>query len=192
MFMRALVPWLLLLVGSLAAGCGSSGEAPAAETKASEGEAQAAPAASTPVAARPAAAQPSAEQPVQHPDPSLPVAKRMLGKWRMDLDKVPDAALTEEFRKLKKQGKAKQLLITYTVTDTEFSMETFGNGSIWRTRFDYEILRESGDALVLKKTDEQGKQSEVGVVLKEDDQLFIGTGNGAVPLQRIALPEPKR
>jgi hypothetical protein len=188
MFVRLLLPWALLLLGSLAAACGSSGEAAtAAETKTSEARAQPAPSATQPPPAAPAA-----EQPVQHPDPSLPVAKRMLGKWRMDLDKVPDAALTEDFRKLKKQGKAKQLLITYTVTDTEFSMETFGNGSIWRTRFNYEILRESGDALVLKKTDEQGKQSEVGVVLKADDQLFIGTGNGAVPLQRIALPEPRR
>jgi len=115
----------------------------------------------------------------------------MLGKWRMDLDKVPDKALTDEFRKLKQQGKASKLLITYTVTDTHFAMEAFGT-SIWRNRFQYEILRESGDALVLKKTDEQGKMSEVGVVLKEDDQLFIGTGNGAVPLQRLALPEPKR
>jgi hypothetical protein len=178
--MRMLV---LFSAASLVAACGSRGEpAPAAEANAGQPPVQAAAAASKAAAGA---------QPVQHPDPSLPVAKRILGKWRMDLDKVPDAALTEEFRKLKRQGKASQLLITYTVTDTQFSMEAFGSSSIWRNRFDYEILRESGDALVLKKTDEQGKMSEVGVVLKADDQLYIGTGNGAVPLQRISLPEKR-
>jgi hypothetical protein len=183
--MRLLV---LFSAGLLTVACGSSGApAPAAEANAGQ-----TPVPAVPTANNPAAPPAASAQPVQRPDPSLPVAKRMQGKWRMDLDKVPDSALTEEFRKLKKQGKAGKMLITYTVTDTHFSMEAFGSSSIWRNRFEYEILRESGDALVLKKTDEQGKQSQVGVVLKEDDQLIIGTGSGAVPLQRISLPEPKR
>lgn len=174
--------WLLVTSSLLlAAACGSKADSPAAAE---------APAAEAPPSAQPAA--PSAPKPVEHPDPSLPVSKRMQGKWRMDIDKVPDAALTEEFRKLKQQGKGKQLLITYTVTDTEFSMETHAPGSVYRSRFQYEILRESGDGMILKKIDEQGKASEVGIVLKEDDQLIIGAGLGAVPLQRLALPEARR
>jgi hypothetical protein len=187
-------PVLFAVLAVFALACGSKADqVPAAEASGDQS------AASKPV---PIPAPKAAPQPVQHPDPSLPVSKRMLGKWRMDLDKVPDTALTEEFRKLKKQGKAGSLLITYTVTDTQFSMEAFGSSSIWRNRFDYEILRESGDGLLLKKTDEAGETSQVGVVLKDDDQLIIGTGNGAVPLQRLSLgapalrggasPEPKR
>ncbi|HMI90282.1 MAG TPA: hypothetical protein VK509_02910, partial [Polyangiales bacterium] len=75
--MRMLV---LFSAGWLAAACGSSGEpAPAAEANAGQPPAQAALAASKPAAINPAAG----AQPVQHPDPSLPVAKRILGKWRM-------------------------------------------------------------------------------------------------------------
>ena len=170
----------LALSWSLLAACGSGSESPAAAE---------APAAEAPPPAR---KPPPAPPAVQHPDPSLPVSKRMQGKWRMDIDKVPDAALTDEFRKLKRQGKGKQLLVTYTITDTEFSTEALGPNSIYRSRFQYEILREAGDAMLLKKIDDQGKMSEVGVVLKKNDELIIGVGNGAVPLQRLALPESTR
>ena len=128
---------------------------------------------------------------VQHPDPSLPMSKRIQGLWRMDLAKVPDTALTEQFRKLKKQGKAKQLRIEYRVTDTEFVLTSFGPNGPVSNRFTYEILNEGPHAMVLKKSDDTGKTQEIGVALK-DDQLIIGTGNGEVPLQRVAMPEGVR
>jgi hypothetical protein len=130
--------------------------------------------------------------PVKPPDPSLPVSKRIQGKWRMDIARVPDTALTPEFLKLKRSGKAGTLLVQYTITDTDFTMEAYGTKAIWHNRFDYEILKEEDNALLLKKTDETGKTSDIAVVLKPDDELIIGTGNGQVPLQRIALPEHAR
>lgn len=143
--------------------------------------------------AKPAAAAPAApDAPVPHPDPSLPMSKRIQGKWRMDISKVPDSALTEEFRKLKQRGKADTLSIVYTVTDTRFSLDARSGRNVWRNSFDYEILREQGDAMLLKRIDEYGQSSEVGVVLKDDDQLILGAGRGAVPMERIAPPEQAR
>jgi hypothetical protein len=141
----------------------------------------------------PAAAAPAVpEGPVQHPDPSLPVSKRMQGRWRLDIDKVPDIALTKQFRDAKAQGKSKQVRIEYLVTDTEFSMSAFGDRGPTVTRFSYEIASEETDHVLLKRLAEDGTSQQINVVLHDDDVLRMGTGSGEVPLQRISLPEKLR
>ena len=170
------------LLASALAGC--SGSAPTST------EAEPTP---TKAALPPAAAAPAApDGPVQHPDPSLPVSKRMQGRWRMDIDKVPDIALTKQFRDAKSQGKSKQVRIEYLVTDTEFSMAAYGDRGPTVTRFNYEIASEETDHVLLKRLAEDGTQQQINVVLHDDDVLRIGTGSGEVPLQRIALPEKLR
>jgi hypothetical protein len=173
----------LVALALIASACGShDAAAPAAEPAGASSKAPAAP----------ASAAPTAPVPIKPPDPSLPMSKRILGKWRMDIGRVPDTALTPEFLKLKRTGKAASMLITYTITDTDFTMQAFGAKSIWHHRFDYEILREEANTLLLKKTDDQGKSSEIGIMLKPNDELVIGTGSGQVPLQRVGLPEHAR
>jgi hypothetical protein len=173
----------LAALALIAAACGSHDPAsPAAEPAGANSRA---PAAQTNAA-------PAALVAIKPPDPSLPVTKRILGKWRMDIARTPDTALTPEFLKLKRSGKAASMLITYTITDTDFTMEAFGAKSIWHHRFDYEILKEEDNTLLLKKTDDQGKSSEIGVMLKPNDELVIGTGNGQVPLYRVGPPEHVR
>lgn len=132
------------------------------------------------------------EAPVQHPDPSLPVSKRMQGRWRLNIDEVPDIALTTQFRDLKRQGKGKQVRIEYTVTDTEFSMAAYGDRGPTITRFSYEIASEESDRVLLKRIAEDGSSQQINVVLRDDDVLRMGTGSGEVPLKRVALPEKVR
>ena len=186
----------LAALALIAAACGSHDAAsPAAEPAGANSNSGTAPALRGGASLAPAAqvnAAPAAPVPIKPPDPSLPMSKRILGKWRMDIARTPDTALTAEFLKLKRSGKAASMLITYTITDTDFTMEAFGAKSIWHHRFDYEILKEEDNTLLLKKTDDQGKSSEIGVMLKPNDELVIGTGNGQVPLQRVGLPEHVR
>jgi hypothetical protein len=117
-------------------------------------------------------------------DPGASASKRMLGRWRMDLQTTPDSALTKEFLDLKRKGKSDQVRIEYVVTDTEFILDTYGlNRS--HIRWHYEILREGGDGLHLKKTEENGQTSEIAILVKGVDELVIGTGSGQVPLKRV-------
>ena len=110
----------------------------------------------------------------------------------MDIDKVPNIALTQQFRDLKKQGKGQQVRIEYTVTDTEFSLAQYGDRGPTITRFSYEIASEETDHVLLKRLDEHGGSQQINVVLHDDDVLRMGTGSGEVPLQRVALPENVR
>jgi hypothetical protein len=177
---------VLMALIAVLVGCSGSGSGSA---PGSGSETKHEPAPSTPSAA--VAAAPVPEGPAPAPDPSLPVSKRMQGRWRLDVDKVPDIALTKQFRDIKKQGQGKQVRIEYLVTDTEFTVTNGSRGPVL-TRFDYEIASEESDRVLLKRLDDQGKQQQINVVLREDDVLRIGTGSGEVPLQRVALPEKVR
>ena len=114
----------------------------------------------------------------------------MQGRWRLDIDKVPDIALTKQFHDLKKQGK--QVRIEYTVTDIVFSVAAYGDRGPTLTRFSYEIATEEAGHVLLKRIAEDGSSQQINVVLHDDDVLRMGTGSGEVPLQRVALPETLR
>ena len=116
----------------------------------------------------------------------------MQGRWRLDIDKVPDIALTKQFRDMKRAGKGQQVRVEYLITDIEFSMAAYGDRGPTVTRFSYEIASEESDRVLLKRIDDAGKEQQINVVLRDDDVLRMGTGSGEVPLQRIALPEPMR
>ena len=173
-----------LAAGPLLGACGGQGEAASVPPAASAAPAPA----TTPTPPAPAPA-PVPSGPVEHPDPSLPVSKRIQGRWRLDIDKVQNIALTKQFRDLKKQGKGKQLLIEYTVSDTEFVLTTSGERGPVTTRFDYEIASEGEDTMLLKRIAANGESQQINIVLHDDDVLRMGTGSGEVPLQRVALPE---
>ncbi len=117
-------------------------------------------------------------------DPSRPASERIRGRWRMNVAGVPDTALTEDFRKAKQQGRADQLRIEYTITESEFVLDTWGPAGRQHKKFHYEILKEIDNSLMLKRIGEDGKEQEIPAVLK-DGKLIIGTGNGEVPLERI-------
>jgi hypothetical protein len=116
----------------------------------------------------------------------------MQGRWRLDIDKVPDIALTKQYRDLKREGKGQLVRIEYVVTDTEFSVAAYGDRGPTLTRFSYEIANEESDRVLLKRTGEDGSTQQINVVLRDDDVLRMGTGSGEVPLQRVALPERVR
>jgi hypothetical protein len=191
-----IVGFIALLRG--AAACGGE---PTAETSGDDWVADppaAAAAKPSPSAAPPAAPSapgtPSAAAPAAagRPDPSLPLSKRIQGLWRMDLNKVPNTALTDQFLKIKKKGKAGELRIEYRVTDTEFTLTTMGERGPVSTRFAYEILNEGQNVLLVKRIQPDGKEQTIPIALDENDRLVIGTGNGEVPLERIELPENLR
>ena len=117
-------------------------------------------------------------------DESRPPSERIQGKWKMDIATVPDGALTKEFIEWKRQGKAKQLRVEYTITASEFTVDKWGPGGRMHKRFHYEILKEIDNSLMLKRFDEAGVPQEIPAVLR-DGKLIIGTGGGKVPLERI-------
>lgn len=179
--MRALLPPLLCSCVALLLACGAGDEA------AGGGGAQTGkPAASEDgLPAKPAqdeSAKAATSPPVD--DESRPPSERIRGRWRMNVDEVPDTALTEDFRKWKKQGKGDQLRIEYTITEADFTLDSWGPRGRMQKKWHYEITKEMDNSLMLKRIGDDGQTQDIPAVLK-DGKLIIGTGAGEVPLERI-------
>ena len=114
----------------------------------------------------------------------LPASKRLLGKWLLKLDEVPDSALTKEFRELKKSGKGDEMYIEYTFTESDFRLLKTGAGGLVKLRWHYQILNEVGDRLELQREDPDGSTKKIGITFTDADTMILGTGTGMVPLTR--------
>ena len=151
-----LIAWL-----ALCAACGGS------EVQSEPSERSAAPAAPR----QPASTKPAA---VAAPDPSLPVSKRMQGRWLVNLQQVPRAVLKE-------QGIPPKSRIEYLITDNEFILDAAGR----RVRWHYEIVSESGNEIVLRKTDGVNAPEEATVRVIGNRLLINKEGETPLPLDRI-------
>ena len=117
-------------------------------------------------------------------DPSWPASKRIIGTWRMNVNETPDTALNAQMRTLKEQGKAAQIRVEYRVTDGEFILDSYGALGRSQQRWSYEIVRESGDELMLKRHDIQDNQNSTRALV-HGDRLMIGFPPVQTVLDRI-------
>ncbi|MGD8861622.1 MAG: hypothetical protein PVI30_16555 [Myxococcales bacterium] len=119
------------------------------------------------------------------PDPdSLPLAERIQGRWLMDLNTVPDGALTPELIEAKRAGGQGLVPKIITVTDTRFRLEPKGSGPGQRDEWHYEIVKEYDGVLTLRRTDGPQAGQEVEVRF-QDGLMQLGTAGGKIPLQRM-------
>jgi len=152
---------LWIACAALLAGCGGS----EARSEPSQGSPAAAP------TRQRANAQPA---PVPAPDRTLPASKRIQGKWLVNLKLVPRAALKET-------GLDPKTRIEYAITDSEFIMDAAGR----RARWHYEIIRESGDDLVLRKVDGSDPPQEATLKVVGNRLSISKEGETPLPLDRI-------
>jgi hypothetical protein len=180
--MRALLPPLLCSCAALLLACGGGDKvAGGGGAEADEKPAEASPGVE---AAKPAGDEPAKAAAPSVDDESRPPSERIKGRWRMNVDEVPDTALTEDFRKWKQQGKGDQLRIEYTITEADFTLDSWGPRGRMQKKWHYEITKEMDNSLMLKRIGDDGQTQDIPAVLK-DGKLIIGTGAGEVPLERI-------
>jgi len=130
-------------------------------------------------------AKPAAAKPAAADEASRPPSERLLGRWKMELAKVPDTALTKELREMKKEGTAAKVRVEYTITASEFTMDKWGPGGRVRQKWHYEILKELDDSLLLKRLHEDSGEGQEVPAEFRNGALILGTDAGKVSLQRI-------
>ena len=125
----------------------------------------------------------SADKKPFHHSPNIPASKRILGTWEMDINNVPEAAMTADLRQFKEQGMADKVRIEYTFTDTEFILEKMGAGGYVKRNWHYQILSEQDNKLELERVDDCGKPTKVEVLVR-GTTIWIGFGRARIPLTR--------
>jgi hypothetical protein len=145
---------------------GGSDEAPGSETE-----------------SKPAAGSEPEPETAKDPD-SLPLAERIQGRWLMDLNTVPDGALTRELLEAKRSGHPQFPPTIITVSDTRFVLEPKGGGPGRRDDWHYEIVKEFDGVLTLRRTDGPQADQEVEVRF-EDGRMLLGMAGGKIPLSRM-------
>jgi hypothetical protein len=118
-------------------------------------------------------------------DPKWPASKRIVGTWRMNAAATLDTALSPEMRKLKEAGKANQIRMEYRITDTEFIVDSYGALGRNQMRWSYEIVKESGNTLLLKRNDTKIDGDATQAELRGDRFMVIGFGPAQTMLERI-------
>ena len=96
-----------------------------------------------------------------------------------------DTALSPEMRKLKEAGKANQIRMEYRITDTEFIVDSYGALGRNQMRWSYEIVKESGNTLLLKRNDTKIDGDATQAELRGDRFMVIGFGPAQTMLERI-------
>ena len=147
---------LTLLCGLLVSGCGKDAKATSAEG--------------------------AGKKPFHH-SMNLPSSKRVLGSWEMDLDNVPQAAMTPDLQQYVDQGLSDKVRIVYTFTDTEFILEKMGAGGYVHRKWHYQIVEEDAEKLVLERLDDTGKPTKVEVIVR-GAVIWVGFGKARIPLTR--------
>ena len=117
-------------------------------------------------------------------DPKWPASKRIVGTWRMNAASTLDTALSPAMLKLKQEGKADQIRMEYRITDTEFIVDSYGALGRSQMRWSYEIVRETGDTLLLKRSGLKHDEDATQAVLRSG-HLVIGFGPAQTVLDRI-------
>ena len=118
-------------------------------------------------------------------DPKWPASKRIVGTWRMNAAATLDTALSPEMLKLKQEGKANQIRMEYRITDTEFIVDSYGALGRNQMRWTYEILKESGNTLLLRRNDKKPDGDATQAELRGDRYMVIGFGPAQTMLERI-------
>lgn len=133
------------------------------------------------------AARPSPPAPVSAAAEKQPASKRIVGRYRLSLNQIPNSALGKELAELKRKGKADQVArVEYRITETEFVLDTFGAVGRSRERFTYEILSEQGDELLLRKHGASADgPSEVKATVKPDALYIDAAEHDRVRLERV-------
>lgn len=112
--------------------------------------------------------------------------KRLIGRWRLDLSRVPLGAMTEQFRGLIAQGGGlpDDAAAHYTFDGREVVLSLASMGASEERRWYYEILRHSGDNLELQRHAPDGKKDKMAITVT-DTHMRLHTGRALLELERV-------
>jgi len=110
---------------------------------------------------------------------------RLVGRWKLDLSKVPQGALTEQFKAHLRGGELPpNAAVHYIFDKSEMVLSLAGLGSREERRWYYEILRQSGDNLELQREAPDGKKDKMALTVT-DTHMRLHTGKALLTLERV-------